>query len=342
MFKILIDTCVWLDLAKDHEQQSLLTVLEELIQRNELSLIVPETIIKEFDNNKDRIIKESSQSLSSVFNRVKEVVNRLGDPKKKKAVLEQLSDVDHKIPMLGESAIISVERVDKLLKNSVIIQTSDTIKLRASQRAIEKRAPFHKNKNSFNDAIIIETYAEYVQEKISTGYRFAFITHNKTDFSDPKGSDKLPHPDFAPYFSKIKSLYFIKLAEALQRIRPDLVTDIMIEQELLFEPRTITEILEAENEMLEKVWYNRHQIRLYKITKGQVKIIDREKYSPATAHKTIVKDIWEGAKKSAKKIEKKYGLKNLGPWNDFEWGMINGKLSTLRWVTGDDWDDLDT
>lgn len=342
MFKILIDTCVWLDLAKDHENQPVLTVIEELIQRKELSLIVPETIIKEFNANKVRIVKESGQSLSSVFNRVKDVVDRLGDPKKKKAALELLTDVNHKIPMLGESAIISVERVDKLLKNSVIIQTSDKIKLRASQRAIEKKAPFHKNKNSFNDAVIIETYAECVQAKNSTGYRFAFITHNKTDFSDPKGNDKLPHPDFASFFSKIKSQYSTKLTTVLQRIRPDLVTDIMIEQEFLFDPRSLTEILDAENEMFEKVWYNRHQIRKYKIKRGQVKIIERQKYSPTTADKTIIKEIWEGAEKSAKRIEKKYGLNNLGPWDDFEWGMISGKLSALRWVTGDHWDDLDT
>jgi hypothetical protein len=36
------------------------------------------------------------------------------------------------------------------------------------------------------------------------------------------------------------------------------------------------------------------------------------------------------------------GSENLGPWSDFEWGIINGKLSALRWVTGDDWDMLDT
>ena len=50
----------------------------------------------------------------------------------------------------------------------------------------------------------------------------------------------------------------------------------------------------------------------------------------------------KGALKAARSVERRYGQKNLGPWDDFEWGMINGKLSALRWVLGDEWDMLDT
>ncbi|MFA5806591.1 MAG: PIN domain-containing protein [Melioribacteraceae bacterium] len=341
MHKILVDTCVWLDMAKDPEQQALLNVIEELVKRNELSLIVPRIVVEEFARNKERIIKESSQSLSSVFKRVKDFVDKFGDPKKKKAVLEQLNDVDYKIPSLGENAIVSVTRIEKLLKGSTIIETTDTIKLKAAQRAIEKRAPFHRQKNSINDAIIIETYAACIQNKNSIGIRFAFVTHNKNDFSLPNGNDKIPHPDFAMYFSKIKSQYFIKLAEAVHRISPDLVTDIMIEDEWFEEPRSLTEILEAEKEFFDKIWYNRHQNWLYRIKIGEDKIVDtvpKGKYIP----NVTPREIFKGARKAAKNVEERYGIKNLGPWDDFEWGMMNGKLSALRWVAGEEWDNLDT
>ena len=43
-----------------------------------------------------------------------------------------------------------------------------------------------------------------------------------------------------------------------------------------------------------------------------------------------------------RKVEARYGKENFGPYSDFEWGMINGKLSALRWVLGDEWDFLDT
>jgi hypothetical protein len=52
--------------------------------------------------------------------------------------------------------------------------------------------------------------------------------------------------------------------------------------------------------------------------------------------------VWKRAEEAATKVRKRIGVRELGPWNDFEWGMLNGKLSALRWVMGEDWDMLDT
>ncbi|TKI55432.1 hypothetical protein E8L90_08220 [Brevibacillus antibioticus] len=343
MYKILIDTCVWLDLAKDYQQQTILTALEELIQQGEVELILPRIIVDEFARNKDRVIEQNSRSMSSTLKRVKDVVEKFGDPQQKDIVISQLNDVDHRLPILGEAAVDTVSRIERLFTNTPIIGISDAVKIRAAQRAIDKRAPFHRQRNGIDDAILIEVYTDVLEEEELAGNRFAFISHNTNDFSHPTASKKLPHPDIEACFSRAKSFYFIALSEALRHILPDQFDDIMTEQYWGEEPRRLTEIIEAMDELVTKVWYNRHQITREKIEAGIIQIVEKESF-PIKDHATrpIQRNIWEGALRAAERVEERFGLDTLGPWDDFEWGMINGKLSALRWVLGDDWDMLDT
>jgi hypothetical protein len=177
----------------------------------------------------------------------------------------------------------------------------------------------------------------------TVGTRFAFVSHNIKDFSHPSANNKLPHPDIAPCFSRVRSLYFITLGEALRRVRPAQFADLLIEQEWIEEPRRLTEILGAIDLLFHQVWYNRHQVAREKIERGITKIVEKETFPVKDpSRRPIQRDVWEGALKAAAKVEKNYCLENLGPWDDFEWGMINGKLSALRWVLGDEWDMLDT
>ncbi len=344
MFRMLIDTCVWLDLAKDPKQVPVLGVVEELLRLGMVSVIVPRVVLDEFRRNRERIAKESAKSLATHFRLVKEAVGKIGgDKKKMRVVLSHLDDVDHKIPIIGGEAVGTLDRIEKLLTASPIIETSEAVRLRAAQRAIEKKAPFHHDKNAMADAILVETYADCVRDKAASGVRFAFVTHNKSDFSIEHGNHKMPHPDFASLFSRIKSLYFINLPEALRRVEPSLVTDIMLEHSWTQEPRGLTEILEAEDLLFHQVWYNRHWNMRIGIEDGNIKVVDKETYPrPPGAPETIQRDVLKGALKAARRVERRYGKKNLGQWDDFEWGMINGKLSALRWILGDEWDMLDT
>jgi hypothetical protein len=48
----------------------------------------------------------------------------------------------------------------------------------------------------------------------------------------------------------------------------------------------------------------------------------------------------EIAESDARTVEAMFGKDTLGPYSDIEWGMILGKLSALRWVHGDNWENL--
>lgn len=95
----------------------------------------------------------------------------------------------------------------------------------------------------------------------------------------------------------------------------------------IFKERTVEEIHSIIDEFTDKIWYDRHQMLKRMVEKNQSKVDPK---------------IWKGALQAEKMLEEKYGIENLGPHDDYEWGMLNGKLSALRWVVGFEWDMLDT
>ena len=95
MFRILVDTCVWLDLAKDPKQHAVLGVVEEMRKQQLIALLVPSVVIDEFKRNRARIEKDSAKSLSTHFKVVKEAIGRAGgDNRSTKTVLAQLAAGD--------------------------------------------------------------------------------------------------------------------------------------------------------------------------------------------------------------------------------------------------------
>lgn len=89
----------------------------------------------------------------------------------------------------------------------------------------------------------------------------------------------------------------------------------MEESDFQEEPRTLTEILDAEKEFFDHVWYERHLLFRYRYEHGED---DR-----------TTKDIYEMALAAAERVTA--ARPDLHPVeSDFEWGMWNGKLSALR------------
>lgn len=88
--------------------------------------------------------------------------------------------------------------------------------------------------------------------------------------------------------------------------------------------RQVSEIQAELDVMIDKLWYGRHQSSRYDV-EHEGKYVDPK--------------VWKGALACAVKFEEKYGIENL-QFSRFEWGMLNGKISALRWISGEDWDEL--
>jgi hypothetical protein len=90
------------------------------------------------------------------------------------------------------------------------------------------------------------------------------------------------------------------------------------------------EIMAAQQKFWDMVWWNRHMCWRERIASGEEPLKDEQQA------------VFAQAKAAAKRIEKKYGKKNLG-WDTFDWGLLSGKLSALAWVMGAEWEEsLDT
>jgi hypothetical protein len=119
------------------------------------------------------------------------------------------------------------------------------------QRALDKRAPFHRAKNSVADALLIECDASAIRAVDLAGEPHGFITSNSQDFSATAGDQRRPHQDLAPLFADSGSVYGLGvdgldmvLREQLGEEYDELLEELNFEEE----PRRLDEILSAEKD----------------------------------------------------------------------------------------------
>jgi pyrimidine deaminase RibD-like protein len=83
-------------------------------------------------------------------------------------------------------------------------------------------------------------------------------------------------------------------------------------------------------ELWDKVWWNHQQSRLQRVAAGEVELT------------TMDRHLLKSNEKVLKQIEEKYGIENL-LLDDFDLGLLNGRMSGLAWVMGSEWgESLDT
>jgi hypothetical protein len=328
----LIDTSTWLDLATRRDGQQWIVPLRVLKHQGNLELLVPSLVLKEFDRNRPR---SEMAVTTSVLDRLRQLRRELREYAGEKHEHIWLAETAQHIPFVNAMAPQNFREIDELLRAGTILEPTEPEWARAARRGLDKRAPFTSDKNSVADALLIEIYSDQISDTGSSDV-FAFVTSNHRDFSMPNGDHRLPHPDLAGLFDGSLSRYAYQV-EGLHEVLLDYFGDEFLEEfhevEFLIndeERRTLAEIIEAEEEYFDRVKYVRDYVR-------------NDEDDPA-----IPDDLRARVRAVREQVEAKYGRKTLhkaiGPGHDEAWqyGYISGKLATLRWVLGSEWDFLDT
>jgi hypothetical protein len=321
---LLVDTSTWLDLGKRRGGQKWIVAMRQLVEWEQLELLVPALVVDEYERNRSRVEASMTASVAERFRLLKADFADYGSDDD---AAEALSRLAFQTPLIGAMATRNFDDIAALLVQGRRLEATAAESQAVVQRALDKQAPFHRAKNSVADALLIECYASAVRDVDLGDEPHGFITSNSQDFSAPAGDHRQPHEDLAPLFTDAGSLYGVGVDGLDTVLRDQLGEDYdELLDELYFEeePRRLDEILSAEQDLFDRIWYNRSLFH-----EGG---LDADELA----------DLLRVAGPGRRRVEQKFGVSNLGPYSDFEWGMLSGKLSALRWVLGNEWDFLDT
>lgn len=229
--------------------------------------------------------------------------------------------------LLGELGFVNVDWRKGTPKNA---SPSDRGRDIVAQRVVEDVDGHQRFETWFVDAKHYEkgvppesiqglmTWAESERPDVALVACSGFLSNAAKDWIDNYRKNR------APAF-RIRHWERPDLAKMLDKHRDLINKHDIIEDDAV---RTIAELVEAEKEFYEKLWYHRSTLRDYFVKKGNVEPLDAK--------------IMEQILAARKEVIEQYGADDLAPYDDWTLGYISGKLATLRWVLGDEWDVLDT
>lgn len=215
--RLLLDTCVWFNFLESEKTLEVLQDIEKLLNESKIDLIVPEQVIVELDRNSEKVLKSQKSRIETYRKHAAKLKKVITEPNLK-ALDEILKETDAAIPALKAECDEVFALVKKVIshKNAKLINITDDIKIKATDRGLLKKAPFNKGaKNSMGDAVILEAALKYQRENGND--KLYFVTLNNEDFSDSTNR-KIPHKDIEGDFSATNIVYSILPGDIIEEI----------------------------------------------------------------------------------------------------------------------------
>jgi hypothetical protein len=217
MIRLIIDTCVWIELCKKFPE--LREKITLLVEQKKVRLILPSIILEEWNRQKPRIIEERNQSIRGMIKNARSISEYL-DPEFANNLRKTLEELPgDKLEKTASAGIQEIEHVFSY-PTTVVLDVTDTAKLHAVDSALAKKAPF-RSKNSMADALIIFCATEYLaNEGLSD---CIFVSSNSQDFSSSSNPNEV-HEDLRELFERHGIRYFTNIGLAINEVEADLVS----------------------------------------------------------------------------------------------------------------------
>jgi hypothetical protein len=331
LLHLLVDTSTWLDLSKRRDGQRWIVALRVLVHQGEVEVIVPSLVIHEYERNRERIQASMTASVAQRFKLIRQDLDDYGGADTESA-LKTIEDLARHAPLIGAMTTHNFDEVLDLLRAGRTVEPTEEDRRAVIERGLAKQAPFHRSRNSVADALLVELYARAAKGADLSHEPHAFVTSNIEDFSLTNGDTRNPHPDIEAAFTETGSTYALGvdgLNSVLLEHFGDELQELFAETDFAEEPRRLDEIQGAEQRLFDRLWYHRSLQHEYRFEDaGDRKAIENLRAIAGPARTRVEQTYTEAGE--------------LGPYSDFELGMLSGKLSALRWVLGSEWDFLDT
>lgn len=183
MIAIALDTNIWIYLAKN-KFSFIMESLEKLIENRRTVVLINDVVDIEWKRNEQQTKKDFGKVVKTFFDEAKNLKDILPREQDRNDYQEIFSRIQNSPNWIDEVVEKRMERVKTLMHSCVNTPITDAQKLYVADLAIEKKGPFLRNKNNFDDALILRSFSEYVESKNDIYNEFIFVTDNEQDFID--------------------------------------------------------------------------------------------------------------------------------------------------------------
>ncbi len=208
MYYLALDTNIWLNLLKEGTaSDNSLNFLDHWIDGQHIKILLPEIIVTEWKRNRENKKKVLIQDWRDFLNRAKKIFDS-----------SYVNDVitSEYVEQRVEKQLEIVE--DIFDNHAIVIPITENVKLKSVEKALEKKAPFHR-KSSMADALILHSFLDYIESQQLMGC--FFITNNTDDFSETNSKSKI-HSDLKDEFNKLGVRYFTDIKRAIYIFKTEL------------------------------------------------------------------------------------------------------------------------